>query len=60
MTLLLRSPLGCALQGIRENEHRMEAIGFPVFRYKLVAFTIAGGLAGLAGDRAVESKVFVT
>ena len=49
MTLLLRSPLGCALQGIRENEHRMEAIGFPVFRYKLAAFTIAGGLAGLAG-----------
>ncbi len=49
MALLLRSPLGRALQGIRENEHRMEAIGFPVFRYKLAAFTIAGGLAGLAG-----------
>lgn len=49
MALLLRSPLGRALQGIRENEHRMEAIGFPVFRYKLAAFTIAGALAGLAG-----------
>ena len=49
MALLLRSPLGRALQGMRENEHRMEAIGFPVFRYKLAAFTIAGGLAGLAG-----------
>lgn len=49
MALLLRSPLGRALQGIRENEHRMEAIGFPVFRYKLAAFTIAGGFAGLAG-----------
>ena len=49
MALLLRSPLGRALQGIRENEHRMEAIGFPVFRYKLAAFTIAGSLAGLAG-----------
>ena len=49
LALLLRSPLGRALQGIRENEHRMEAIGFPVFRYKLAAFTIAGGLAGLAG-----------
>lgn len=47
--LLLRSPLGRALQGIRENEHRMEAIGFPVFRYKLAAFTIAGSVAGLAG-----------
>lgn len=49
MALLLRSPLGRALQGIRENEHRMEAIGFPVFRYKLAAFTLAGALAGLAG-----------
>jgi len=49
LALLLRSPLGRALQGIRENEHRMEAIGFPVYRYKLAAFTIAGGLAGLAG-----------
>ncbi|MES2632364.1 MAG: branched-chain amino acid ABC transporter permease [Pseudomonadota bacterium] len=49
MALLLRSPLGRALQGIRENEHRMEAIGFPVFRYKLAAFTISGSFAGLAG-----------
>lgn len=49
MALLLRSPLGRALQGIRENEHRMAAIGFPVFRYKLAAFTLAGAFAGLAG-----------
>lgn len=49
MALLLRSPLGRALQGIRENEHRMTAIGFPVLRYKLAAFTLAGSLAGLAG-----------
>ena len=49
MALLLRSPFGRALQGIRENEHRMEAIGFPVFRYKLAAFTISGAFAGLAG-----------
>ena len=49
MTLLLRSPLGRALQGIRENEHRMEAIGFPVPRYKLAAFTLSGSFAGLAG-----------
>ncbi len=49
MTLLLRSPLGRALQGISQNEHRMEAIGFPVSRYKLAAFTLAGSFAGLAG-----------
>lgn len=49
LALLLRSPLGRALQGIKENEHRMAAIGFPVFRYKLAAFTLAGSFAGLAG-----------
>lgn len=46
---LVRSPLGHALQGIRSNEHRMLSLGFPVARYKLAAFTIAGALAGLAG-----------
>ncbi len=46
---LLRSPLGHALQGIKSNEHRMRSLGFPVFRYKLAAFTLAGGLGGLAG-----------
>ena len=40
---------GRALVGIRENEARMEAIGFPVLRYKLAAFVIAGAVAGLAG-----------
>jgi branched-chain amino acid transport system permease protein len=46
---LLRSPLGRALQGIRQNEQRMRSLGFPVYRYKLASFTIAGALAGLAG-----------
>jgi len=46
---LLWSPLGRALSGIRINEHRMRAMGFSTFGYKLTAFTISGGLAGLAG-----------
>ena len=46
---LLWSPLGRALSGIRINEHRMRAMGFSTFGYKLTAFTLAGGLAGLAG-----------
>ncbi len=45
--LLQRSTarFGRVILGIRENETRMEAIGFPTFRYKLVCFAIAGGLA---------------
>jgi branched-chain amino acid transport system permease protein len=46
---LLWSPFGRTLAGIRVNEHRMRAMGFGTFRYKLAAFTLAGALAGLAG-----------
>src|SRR6266849_6347039 len=49
LRVLLRSPFGHAIQGIRVNEHRMRALGFAPFRYKLMSFVIAGGLAGLAG-----------
>lgn len=49
LRLLLRSPLGRAFQGIKSNEHRMVSLGFPVFRYKLASFTIAGAIGGLAG-----------
>jgi branched-chain amino acid transport system permease protein len=44
-----RSPFGHVLRGIHENEGRMEAIGYPVRNYKLVAFVIAGLAAGVAG-----------
>ncbi|MBX9611758.1 MAG: branched-chain amino acid ABC transporter permease [Burkholderiales bacterium] len=46
---LLWSPFGRALAGIRVNEHRMRAMGYGTFGYKLAAFTLAGSLAGLAG-----------
>ena len=46
---VLFSPFGRALAGIRVNEHRMRALGYGTFGYKLAAFTLAGALAGLAG-----------
>ncbi|AMO21575.1 branched-chain amino acid ABC transporter permease [Ramlibacter solisilvae] len=46
---LLWSPFGRALAGVRINEHRMRAVGYGTFGYKLAAFTLAGALAGLAG-----------
>lgn len=49
LALLLRSRFGRALAGIRVNEQRMRATGFSTYPYKLAAFTISGGLAGLAG-----------
>jgi branched-chain amino acid transport system permease protein len=46
---LLNAPFGRALQGIRDNETRMEALGFATWRLKLLAFVIAGAIAGLGG-----------
>src|SRR4029078_12766905 len=44
-----RSPLGSVLVAIRDNEQRARFLGYPVHRYKLVAFTAPAGLTGLAG-----------
>jgi branched-chain amino acid transport system permease protein len=47
---VVRSPFGHVLVGIHQNEGRMEAIGYPVRRYKLLAFVLSGTVAGLAGS----------
>ncbi|MDO9143582.1 branched-chain amino acid ABC transporter permease [Rhodoferax sp.] len=57
---LLNSRFGHALQAIRDNETRMAAIGFPVYRFKLVAFVLAGALAGLAGALLAHQGGFVS
>jgi branched-chain amino acid transport system permease protein len=46
---VLLSRFGRVLGGIRINEHRMKAMGFSSFGYKLAAFSLAGALAGVAG-----------
>ncbi|MBR1220413.1 branched-chain amino acid ABC transporter permease [Bradyrhizobium sp. U87765 SZCCT0131] len=46
---LVRSRFGVVLSGLRQNERRMIAIGVAPYRYRLVAFIIAGGGAALAG-----------
>jgi branched-chain amino acid transport system permease protein len=56
---ITRSPFGHVLVGIRENENRMRAVGADVRRYKLIAFTLAGGLAGLAGGLYAHYTQFV-
>jgi branched-chain amino acid transport system permease protein len=49
LSRVLRAPFGRVLAGIRGNEQRMRSLGYPTGRYKLVAFVLAGTLAGLAG-----------
>jgi branched-chain amino acid transport system permease protein len=46
---IVRSPFGRVLVAIRDNPARARALGYPVQRYKLLAFVLSATLAGLAG-----------
>lgn len=60
MQRLINARFGRVLQAIRENETRMEAIGYPVYRYKLAGFVLAGAIAGLAGALIANQNTFVS
>lgn len=47
---LIESPFGYGLRMIRDNPDRPAALGFNNKRHKLIAFIIAGSIAGLAGS----------
>ncbi len=49
MWVIVHSPFGKALQGIRDNETRAEFVGVQVRRYRWMAFVISGTFTGLAG-----------
>jgi branched-chain amino acid transport system permease protein len=59
LVALLSSLFGRVLTSIRVNEHRAEALGFNVYRYKLAAFVLAGALAGVAGHGWALHRAFV-
>ena len=54
------SPFGQVLRAIRENEPRAISLGYDVQRYKLLAFVISAGLAGLAGSLKAIALQFAT
>jgi branched-chain amino acid transport system permease protein len=57
---IVNSRFGLVVQGLRSNEQRMQAIGFPAKRYRLVCFVIAGTLCGLAGALLANNTDFVS
>jgi branched-chain amino acid transport system permease protein len=58
--LIVRSPFGAALVGIRESARRMDVLGYNTWAHKYVAFVIAGALAGVAGNLFVYYNGFVS
>jgi branched-chain amino acid transport system permease protein len=57
--VLLASPFGQSLVGIRENVTRMHAIGAPVDRRLLISYAIGAAIAGVAGGLLAQTTQFV-
>jgi branched-chain amino acid transport system permease protein len=57
---LVNSRFGLVIQGSRSNDRRMNAIGFPTFRYRLTAFVIAGAICGLSGALLANHTDFIS
>jgi branched-chain amino acid transport system permease protein len=58
--VLVRSPFGRSLKGIRERELRMGILGYNIWLHKYIAFVIAGGFGGLAGVLWAHTNGIVT
>ncbi len=46
---LMKSRFGMVIRGAADNDARMQSMGFPTFRYRLLAYVIAGVMCGIAG-----------
>jgi branched-chain amino acid transport system permease protein len=57
---IVNSRFGLVIQGSRSNDRRMQAIGLPTYRYRLLCFVMAGTLCGLAGALLANHTEFVS
>ena len=57
---LVVSRFGLVIRGCRENDKRMQSLGFPTYRYKLLCFMIAGAASGLAGALIANQVEYVS
>ncbi len=57
---LVRSRFGMVIRAAKSNEARSRALGFSPYPYRLVAFTIAGAMCGLAGALLVNHTAYLT
>jgi branched-chain amino acid transport system permease protein len=56
---MVRSRFGMVIRGARQNNLRLQAMGFPTFRYRLAAFVLAGVIAGYAGILLANYQLFI-
>jgi branched-chain amino acid transport system permease protein len=54
------SRFGLVIRGAKSNDLRMTALGFPVFRYRLAAFVIAGAFGGLSGILLANEGAYIS
>jgi branched-chain amino acid transport system permease protein len=59
IVLIIKSPYGKTLLGIRDSENRMRVLGFNVWFHKYLILIITGGLAGLAGNLYAYYNTFI-
>jgi branched-chain amino acid transport system permease protein len=57
---LVLSRFGVVIRAARSNDRRMQAVGFPTYRYKLAAFTLASTICGLSGVLFANLNEFVS
>ncbi|EAR49897.1 probable transmembrane abc transporter protein [Oceanicola granulosus HTCC2516] len=60
LKVVVNSPLGLSARGIQESPERMRAIGTPVYWRLVWIYTIAGGIAGVAGALAAQVTALVS
>lgn len=60
LALLTRSPFGLSLRGIHESPDRMAAIGVSVYWRRVTAYTLGGGIAGIAGALSAQITQLVS
>ncbi|MGH7307737.1 MAG: branched-chain amino acid ABC transporter permease [Candidatus Rokuibacteriota bacterium] len=60
LRILVRSPFGHTLIGIRESETRMRTLGYHVWLHKYIGFLVAGGVAGFGGTLWAHYNGFVS
>lgn len=57
---LVSSRFGMVIRGAMSNPVRMQAVGFPIYRYRLTAFVLAGAICGVAGFLFANHQQFLS